>query len=233
MEGREDALSSWKDTEGTREILVSLLLWSLCLFLPGLFFPSCQWLLESILEGCRGRLNKLSHHFNKKITKKAHVADQTGLAEAVRAINNRAVAQVRKYARTFFEVKGAGRLKKFTGKEEDVQQWSKKTFSAGVVKESETILERSTEQVITMEHAELEFTPPTSNVYGGVVNLEFVLQQTHAQHLWLTSYEANDIVANSRKKPLKSTAKTAGTTWSTDRRKKTKLALAKWSLSEF
>ena len=151
MERREDALSSWK-----REILVSLLLWSLCLFLPCLFFPSCQWLLESILEGCRGRLNKLSHHFNKKISMKAHVADQIGLAEAVRAINNRAVAQVQKDARTFIEVKGAGRLKKFTGKEEDVQQWSKKTeaFSAGVVKESETMLERSTEQVITMEHAE-------------------------------------------------------------------------------
>ena len=166
MERREDALSSWKDTEGTREILVSLLLWSLCLFVPGLFFPSCEWLLESILEGCWGRLNKLSHHFNKKISMKAHVADQ---AEAVRAINNRAVAQVRKDAPTFIEVKGAGRLKKFTGKEEDVQQWSKKTdaFSAGVVKESETMLERSTEQVITMEHAELEFTPPTSNVCGG------------------------------------------------------------------
>ena len=115
---------------------------------------------------------------------KAHVADQIGLAEAVRAINNRAVAQVRKDTRTFIEVKGLGRLKKFTGKEEDVQQWSKKTeaFFAGVVKESEIILERSTQQVITMVRAESEFTPPTPNVYGGVVYPEFVLQQTHTHN---------------------------------------------------
>ena len=33
-------------------------------------------------------------------------------------------------------------------------------------------------------------------------NLEFVLQQMHTALTALTSYEANDIVANSRKKPL-------------------------------
>ena len=33
-------------------------------------------------------------------------------------------------------------------------------------------------------------------------NLEFVLQQMHTALMFLTSYEANDIVAKSRKNPL-------------------------------
>ena len=36
----------------------------------------------------------------------------------------------------------------------------------------------------------------------GVRNLEFVLQQMHSALMALTSYEANDIVANSRKSLL-------------------------------
>ena len=36
----------------------------------------------------------------------------------------------------------------------------------------------------------------------GVQDLEFVLQQMHTALMPLTSYEANDIVANSRKNPL-------------------------------
>ena len=56
------------------------------------------------------------------ITLKAHVADQTGLAEAVRAINTLAT---------------------------DFQRWSKKTeaFSAGVIKEFEMMLEWLAEHV--------------------------------------------------------------------------------------
>ena len=48
------------------------------------------------------------------ITLKAKVACQTGLADAVRAINNLATTQVRKDT-------GLGRPKEFTGKEEDFQ----------------------------------------------------------------------------------------------------------------
>ena len=46
-------------------------------------------------------------------------------------------------------MKGLGRPKKFSGKEDDHQQWSKKTeaFLAGVIKESEMVLEWSAEQV--------------------------------------------------------------------------------------
>ena len=59
----------------------------------------------------------------------------------------------------------------------------------------------SAEQVteITMEEVDLEFTPSVTNTERRVTNLEFVLQQKHAALMALTSYEANDIVASSRK----------------------------------
>ena len=63
---------------------------------------------------------------------------QSGLSEAVRAVSNLATAQVRKETPSVIDVKGLGRPKEFTGREEDFQQWSKKTeaFFAGVIKES-------------------------------------------------------------------------------------------------
>ena len=99
-----------------------------------------------------------------------------------------------------------GRPKEFTGREEDFQQWSKKTktFFAGVIKESEMMLEWAAEQPteITTTVIDLEFLPTDTNEDRVVKNLEFVLQQMHAAFMVLTSYEANDIVANSRKNPL-------------------------------
>ena len=87
------------------------------------------------------------------ITLKAQVADQTGLAGALRAINNLAKLGI-------IDVKGLGRPKEFTGKEEDFQNWPKKTeaFFAGVIKESEMMLECSDEQVteITQELIDLD-----------------------------------------------------------------------------
>ena len=50
--------------------------------------------------------------------------------------------------------------------------------------------EQTTE--ITMEEVELD-TPTVTNSERDVLNLEFVLQQMHAAHKALTSYEANDI----------------------------------------
>ena len=73
-------------------------------------------------------------------TLRAQVAAESGLADAVRAINILATAQVRKATPSLFDVKGLGHPKEFSGREEDFQH---------------------------------------------------------------TSYEANDIVANSRKNPLK------------------------------
>ena len=71
------------------------------------------------------------------------VKAQSGFSEAVRAINNLATAQVRKETPSLIDVKGPGRPKEFSGREEDFQQWSMKTeaFFAGVIKESEMMLE--------------------------------------------------------------------------------------------
>ena len=67
------------------------------------------------------------------------------------------------------------------------------------------MLEWSAEYVTesTTELSDLEFLPTSTNVERGVRNLEFVLQQMQTAHMGLTRYEVNDIVANSRKNPLK------------------------------
>ena len=74
-------------------------------------------------------------------------AAESGLADAVRAINNLATAQVQKDTPSLIDVKGLGRPKEFNGREEDFQHWSKKTEAlfAGVIKESETMLEWAAE----------------------------------------------------------------------------------------
>ena len=81
-------------------------------------------------------------------TLRAQVAAGSGLADGVRAINNLATAQVRKDTPSLIDMKGLGRPKDFTGREEDFQEWLKKTeaFFAGVIKESEMMLEWAAEQ---------------------------------------------------------------------------------------
>ena len=137
---------------------------------------------------------------------KAQVDDQTGFAEAVRAINNLATRQVRKDTPSLIDVKGLGCPKKFSDRDEDFQQWSKKTEALflGVIKESEMMLVWSAEQAaeITTELIDLEFLPTSTNVERGVRTLEFVLQQIHTALMALTGYHSNDIVANPRKNPL-------------------------------
>ena len=120
----------------------------------------------------------------------------------LRAINNLGTPQVRKDTPSLIDVKGLGRPKEFAGCEEDFQLWSKKTeaFFAGVIKESEMMLEWAAEQPteITTTAIDLEFLPTDTNVDRGVQNLEFVVQQMHTALM----APANDIVANSRKNPL-------------------------------
>ena len=141
-------------------------------------------------------------------TLRAQVAAESGLADAVRAINNLATAQVRKDTPSLINVKDLGRPKEFSGREEDFQQWSKKTeaFFAGVIKESEMLLEWTVEQTIeiTTTAIDLEYLPSGTNLDRTVHNLDSVLQQTHTALMVLTSCEANDIVANSRKNPWES-----------------------------
>ena len=96
-------------------------------------------------------------------TFRAHVAAESGLADAVRAINNLATAQVRKDTPRLIDVKGLGRPKEFTGREEDFQQGSKKTeaFFAGVIKEPGMMLEWAAAQPteITTTTIDLVFLP--------------------------------------------------------------------------
>ena len=139
-------------------------------------------------------------------TLRAQVAAEYGLADAVRAVNNLATAQFRKDTPSLIDVNGLDRPKEIAGREEDFQQWSKKTeaFFAGVIKESEMMLEWAAEQPteITTTTIDFEFLPTDTNEDGGVQNLEFVLHQMYTALMALTSYEANDIDANSRKNPL-------------------------------
>ena len=60
--------------------------------------------------------------------------------------------------------------------------------------------EQATE--ITMRTLDLEFLPTDTNEDRRVQNLEFVPQQMLTALMALTSYKANDIVANSRNNPL-------------------------------
>ena len=140
-------------------------------------------------------------------TLRAQVAAESGHADAVRAINNLATAQVRKDTPSLIGVKGFGRPEEFTGREEDFQQWSKKTETlfAGVIKESEMMLEWAAGQPTEISSS----LPTDTKEDGGVQNLEFVLQQMHSTLMALTSYEANDIVANSRKESVRGMAETA------------------------
>ena len=126
---------------------------------------------------------------------RAQVAVESGHADAVRAINNLATAQVRKDTPRLIDVKGLGRPKEFTGREEDFQQ---------LIKESEMMLEWAAEQPteITTTAIDLEFLPTDPNEDRGLQNLEFVLQQMHTSLVALTGYEANDVVANSWKNLL-------------------------------
>ena len=70
------------------------------------------------------------------------------------------------------DVEGLGRPKDVCGKEKDFQQWSKKTEAifAGVIKESEMMLEWAAEQTteITTTAIDLEFPPTDTSADQGV-----------------------------------------------------------------
>ena len=72
---------------------------------------------------------------------------------------------------SFIDVKGFGRPKGFSCREEDFQQWSEKTeaFFVGVIVELAMILEWSAEQAveITTTAIDLEFLPSETNLDRG------------------------------------------------------------------
>ena len=135
--------------------------------------------------------NQFSELFAPMVfTQRAQVAAESGLADAVRAINNLATAQVRKDTPSLIDVKGVGRPKEFSGKGEGFQQWSKQTeaFFARVIKESEMMLEWAAEQAteITTTANDLEFLPTDTNVDRGVQTLGVCVTadayNTHGSH---------------------------------------------------
>ena len=95
------------------------------------------------------------------------------------------------------DAKGLG-PKEFTGKEG--------FFNSGRRIRKHLLVWWSAEQTteITTTAIDREFLPIATDQERGVQNQEFVLQQMHTALMALTSYEANDIVANSRKNPLNS-----------------------------
>ena len=113
-------------------------------------------------------MERLVTRFQQELfTLRAQVAAESGLADAVRATNNLGTAQIREDTSSLIDVKGLGRPEEFSGREEDVQQWSKTTeaFFAGVIKESEMMLARTAEEPteIPTTAIDLEFFPTNTN----------------------------------------------------------------------
>ena len=100
------------------------------------------------------------------------MAAESGLADAVRAVGNLATAPVRKDTPSSHRCERSGTSEGITGREEDNQQWSKKTeaFFAGVIMESEMLLEWAAEQPteITTPAIDLEFLLTDTNEDRGV-----------------------------------------------------------------
>ena len=129
------------------------------------------------------------------VTVRAQIASRVHMSEAVHAADNLTTVHAQEDPPSTIDVNSRDRLKEFSGRGEDFQLWARTTeaFFAGVIMVSEMTME------ITMTPIDLEFSPTDSNVDRGVQNLEFVVQQMHTALMALTSFEANDIVANSRK----------------------------------
>ena len=73
--------------------------------------------------------------------------------------------------------------------------------TAQIRKDADSKAAEQTAEILT-EFIDREFLPILTNQERGVQNLEFIFQQMHTMLTDLTSGEANDIVANSLKKPL-------------------------------
>ena len=101
-------------------------------------------------------------------------------------------------------MEGLGRPKELTDRQEDFQQCSKEAFFAGVIKESEMMLEWAAEQAteITTTAMDLEFLPTDTNEHRGVQNLKSVLQQVHTALVALTRQKRFDPTTGGRKRNL-------------------------------
>ena len=136
------------------------------------------------------------------------------MAEAARAINNLATA--------------LDRVKEFSGKEDDFQQWSKKTeaFFAGVIKDSEMMLEWAAEQ--TTEIATELLQPwisadcdePGARITKPGVRAAADANSTHGSH----ESRGERHCCQHAEEPTGGVAEAAETIWPDNRRKEEKLS---------
>ena len=115
-----------------------------------------------------------------------------------------------------------GRPKEFCGKKKGFQQWSKKTeaFFAGVIKESEMMLECAAEQSteITTELINRDFLPTATNQERGVVCAAADAYSTYGSHELWGEWHCCQLA----KEPIVGMADAAEAIWSYHRRKEEK-----------
>ena len=84
--------------------------------------PSCV-AIPFDAEGAMTTMEQVVTQLQQELlTLRAQIASRVLMAEAVRAISTLATAQVRKHTPSLIDVKGLGRPKEFSGREEDFQQ---------------------------------------------------------------------------------------------------------------
>ena len=118
-------------------------------------------------------------------TLRAQVAAESGLADAVRALNISHSSSSERHPESH-RCERPWLLEGVLWQKGGFRQLSKKTeaFFAGVIKESEMMLEWAAEQAteITTTALDLEFLPTDTNVDRGVQNLEFVPADAYSAH---------------------------------------------------
>ena len=122
-------------------------------------------------------------------TLRTQVAAESGLGDAMRAINNLATAQVRKDTPSLIDVKGLGRPKELSDKAEDSSTVVEEDGCslAGVINDSGMMFEWAAEQTtdITTELVDREFLPTATNQERGAQKPGVCCSRC-TQHLWLS-----------------------------------------------
>ena len=93
------------------------------------------------------------------LTIRAQIASRGHVSVAVHAADNLTTAQAHEDAPSSIDVNSRGSPKEFSGKEEDFQQWARKTerLFAGVIEESEMMLEWASDQTTEITTTAIDF----------------------------------------------------------------------------
>ena len=127
------------------------------------------------------------------ITIRAQIASRVPLSESVHATDNLTTAQSFEdglgMASRSINTNDVGRTKEFSGTEEDFQHWSEdiKAFFAGMIKESEMMLDWAADQTmeISTTAIDLDFLPTDANEDRGVQTWSSCCSRC-TQHSWLS-----------------------------------------------